>query len=358
MPEQNGEKKHEASESRRQRAHEQGQVARSQDLASATLLLVAVGLLSVSGNQFSEYFTRSFREKLSDQIPLTIDAGSAANQLIRDSYEIVRILVPAMGALFIAAVAVNIGQTGFLFLPEKLNIDLKRIDPFSGISRIVSLTSVMRLLFGIIKVAIVTVVAVFSLWNEREDIMGLTAVPFTEMSIYVVNTTLSTVFKIGLALFLLALADFMYQRWKLSQDLMMTDQDMREEMKSQSGDPQLVARRRVIQRQLALNRMSNVIPQADVVVTNPTELAIAIRYDMQTMAAPIVIAKGAGVLAQRIRRLALEHDITIVERKELAQVLYKDVEVNAAIPSEQYAAVAEILRYVYELKGIDPRQAA
>ena len=126
---------------------------------------------------------------------------------------------------------------------------------------------------------------------------------------------------------------------------------MREEMKTLQGDPQVIARRRQIQRQLVSNRLKTAVPQADVVITNPTELAVAVKYDIQTMAAPIVVAKGAGVLAQRIRRLALENDIPVVERKPLAQSLYKRVEVQQPIPVEQYAAVAEVLRYVYQLQG-------
>jgi flagellar biosynthetic protein FlhB len=132
---------------------------------------------------------------------------------------------------------------------------------------------------------------------------------------------------------------------------MMTQQEVREEMKNLQGDPQVISRRRMMQRQMALNRMGQSVPKADVVITNPTELAIAIQYNPQEMAAPIVIAKGAGVLAQRIRRLALESNIPIVEKKPLAQQLYKEVEVNHPIPHELYAAVAEVLAYVYQLKG-------
>jgi flagellar biosynthetic protein FlhB len=165
------------------------------------------------------------------------------------------------------------------------------------------------------------------------------------------QTVFWTCLKIGIALLVLALLDYGFQYWKHERDLRMTDQEIREEMKNLQGDPHIIARRRQIQRQLVLNRLSSAVPRADVVVTNPTELAVAIRYELETMAAPVVVAKGAGVLAQRIRRLALENNIPIVERKELARALYQNVEINQAIPTEQYAAVAEVLRYVYQLKG-------
>ena len=131
----------------------------------------------------------------------------------------------------------------------------------------------------------------------------------------------------------------------------MTEQEMREEIKQTQGDPQMAARRKAVQRQLVTNRMSSTVPGADVVVTNPTELAVALKYDPTSMAAPVVVAKGAGTLAQRIRRIALENDVPIVERKELARALYKDVEVDQEVPSDAYAAVAEVLKYVYDLKG-------
>jgi flagellar biosynthetic protein FlhB len=166
-----------------------------------------------------------------------------------------------------------------------------------------------------------------------------------------VEILLWTALKIGVALLVLAILDYAFQRWKHEQDLRMTSQEVREEMKNLQGDPQIIARRRVIQRQLVLNRLSTAVPKADVVITNPSELAVAIQYEPETMAAPVVVAKGAGLLAQRIRRLALEHEIPIVEKKPLAQALYRDVEVNHPIPSDKYAAVAEVLAYVYQLKG-------
>ncbi len=134
----------------------------------------------------------------------------------------------------------------------------------------------------------------------------------------------------------------------------MTPQEVREEMRNLQGDPQVIARRRGVQRQLALNRIAAAVPKADVVITNPTELAVALQYDSATMAAPIVVAKGAGVIAQRIRRLALENGVPIVEKKPLAQALYRDVEINQPVPNEMYAAVAEVLAYVYQLKGKAP----
>jgi flagellar biosynthetic protein FlhB len=260
-------------------------------------------------------------------------------------------LLPILGLLVLASVAVHVLQTGFLFLPQKLAFDFSRVNPLSGFQRIFSLANAVRLVFGVIKIAIVATVAYACLWAERDQIAGLSELPVSQIAPYVVQISLWTCLKIGAALVLLALLDYGYQWWKHEQDLRMTTHEMREEIKTQQGDPQIVARRRAVQRQLVLNRIGTAVPKADVVVTNPTELAIALQYDIETMSAPLVVAKGAGAVAQRIRRLALEHNIPVVERKELARALYKQVEVGRPIPPEQYAAMAEVLRYVYELQG-------
>jgi flagellar biosynthetic protein FlhB len=181
--------------------------------------------------------------------------------------------------------------------------------------------------------------------------MSLADLAAPQVAAYLASVTLWTCIKIAAALLVLALIDYGYQWWKYEQDLKMTTQEMREELKEHQGDPQILARRRQIHRQMVYNTIRTAVPKADVVVTNPTELAIALQFDIDTMSAPVVLAKGAGAVAQSIRRLALENSVPIVERKELAQALYKNVDVGKPIPVDQYAAVAEVLRYVYQLKG-------
>jgi len=256
-----------------------------------------------------------------------------------------------MGAVLLAAVAVNVLQVGFLFLPAKLALDITRLDPIKGLGRLVSLQSVMRLAFGVFKIAVIAAVALASLYSQRELILGLTALAIPQAAYYVVHILLWTSIKIAIALFILALLDYAFQKWKHEQDLRMTTQEAREEMKNLEGNPLVLARRRQVQRELAKQRLEGAVPKADVVVTNPTELAVAIQYDPATMAAPVVVAKGAGVLAQRIRQLALEKGIPVVERKPLAQALYRQVEINQPVPEDKSAAVAEVLAYVYQLKG-------
>jgi len=351
MADQFGEKTQDATPYRRQKAREEGQVAKSQDLASAGLLIGTLLTMWAFGSGVVEFLGQLAQRQLGGQVVLSADTQWFVNQWYLVLGGLARVMLPIFGLIFIVAVAVNMGQFGFLFLPQRLAFDLSRLNPIKGFQRLFALANFMRLAFGIVKIVVVAAVAVWSLWDQREMMLGLSALPVGEVAASIASLTMWTCLKIAIALTLLAVLDYFYQRYKHERDLRMTPQEVREELKMLQGDPQIVARRRAVQRQLVLHRLAHSVPQADVVVTNPTELAVAIRYDAQTMAAPIVVAKGAGLVAQRIRRLALENDIPIVERKPLAQILYRDVDVNTPIPAEQYAAVAEILKYVYELKG-------
>lgn len=351
MPDQAGDKRHEATPHRRQKAREQGQVARSQDLASALLLISSLGILLYFGGHLVGFLVEYTRQQLGTRVWSTLDRADVVFHWQGVVGPLGRVLMPLFGLMMLSAIAVHLGQIGFLFLPEKLTFDFDRINPLRGFQRIFSLSGAMRLAFGIFKVLVVAIVAFWCLWLERDTILGLTVLPPLVIAHTIVQLAIWTCLKIGVALLLLAILDYAFQRWKYEQDLRMTTQEVREELKTLQGDPQVLARRRAVQRQLTEQRIATAVPQADVVVTNPTELAIAIKYDMETMEAPIVVAKGAGTMAQRIRRLALEHEVPVVERKELAQVLYKRVDVGKPIPPEQYAAMAEVLRYVYQLKG-------
>ena len=351
MAEQNGEKTHDPTPHRRQEARKQGQVAKSQDLASAVLLICGLLVLLTLGEGIINFLGDYSRKQLGGDAWLTADQSFALFVWDEAVRSLGRCLMPIFGIMLLMAIVVNISQVGFLFLPDKLAPDISRINPLKGFGRIFSMPGLMRLTFGLFKIAVVASVALLSLYGQREALLGMAAMSISQIAVFLINILLWTSIKVGVALLILSILDFAFQRWKHEQDLKMTQQEIREEMKNLEGDPNVRARRRQVQRQLALNQMSAAVPKADVVVTNPTELAIAIQYDPKTMAAPIVLAKGAGTIAQRIRRLALEHGIPIIEKKPLAQALYREVDINHPVPRDKYAAVAEILAYVYQLKG-------
>ena len=351
MPDQQGDKSQEPTPHRRQKAREEGHVARSQDLGSAVLLLVGMLVLLMAGKKLIDFLGWYTARQLGGQATLVADVDSALVLWSTTVQGLAKCLLPIFGLVMLTAIAVNLAQVGFLFLPNKLSPDLSRLSLIKGFGRLFSIASAARLVFGLFKIAVIATVAFVSLYGERETILGLSALSVPEIGAYLLEILLWTTIKVGVALLVLAILDYAFQRWKHDQDLKMTPQEVREEMKNLEGDPQIIARRRVVQRQLALNRLSQAVPQADVVITNPTELAVAIQYEPATMLAPIVVAKGAGVIARRIRRLALEHGIPIVEKKPLAQALYREVDVDRPIPHDKYAAVAEVLAYVYQLQG-------
>lgn len=351
MAESNGEKTFEATAHRREQAREQGQVAFSQDLGSAVLLLVGGFLFLVMGAQIVEFSIGLMRRDLESVAALSVDPGAMMVHWHAIMKGLAWIVFPMLGYLVLAAIAINLAQVGFLFLPDRVSPDFSRVNPATGLGRIFSLTGTARLGFGLFKVLVIAGVAGLVIWSRRDEVIRATGMDVLQLGGFLTDICLKTVLWTALALVILALFDYGLQWWKHEQDLKMTHQEVREEMKEMQGDPQIVARRRQIARQMAMSRVSSAVPKADVIVTNPTELAVAIQYDPLEMAAPVVVAKGAGVLAQRIRKLGLENNIPIVERKPLAQMLYKDVEIGKPVPTESYAAVAEVLAYVYQLKG-------
>ena len=205
------------------------------------------------------------------------------------------------------------------------------------------------------KIAIIISLAGFVIAQEMPRILVLAELETTAMFKASVGLVFSLAVKLALLLVLLAVLDYVYQRWQHERDLLMTKQEVKEEMKRMEGDPLIRQRRTRVARQLALQRIGHAVPQADVVVTNPTHFAVALRYESGRMKAPKVVAKGADYLAMRIRQLAAAHDVPLVERRELAQAMYRSVEVGQEVPPQFYNAVAEILAYVYRLKG---KQAA
>ncbi len=351
MAEQFGDKTQEATPYRRQKAREEGQAARSQDLSSATLLVGATVILMYLGHNLIRYLHLLAEQQLGGTAWLQADSQFVTHQWASILARLAAVVLPIFGLLLLLAVIIHLVQVGPMFLPQKLMPDPSRVDPLKGFQRILSLANVVQLGFGLFKIIVVLTVAFWCLQDYRHAILDIASREVREIGDLLFEIVLGTCLKVGIALLILAILDYGFQKWKFEQDLRMTAQEVREEFKTLQGDPQIAARRRQIQRQLVMNRLQTAVPRADVVVTNPTELAVAIQYDPDTMAAPIVVAKGAGVLAQRIRRLALENNIPIVERKPLAQALYKHVDINKPIPTEQYAAVAEILRYVYQLQG-------
>jgi len=351
MPEEGGDKTHDPTPRRREQAREEGNIAKSQDLASALILLIAVVLLMTQGKKICTLLYSFTEENLRGDCFLYLaHQNDIVPYFIAAIFQFTKQLSIFFFLLVAAAVLVNIAQVGFLWLPNKLAFKPSHLNPIKGFSRIFSMQSVMRLVMGIVKILICAAVAFFAVIKDIDQILGLIELSDGQISLFLFQTILWVALKMAVALVILAILDYLYQKWKYERDLRMTTQEIREEMKNTLGNPEILQRRRQVQREMAQQRMGQSVPQADVVVTNPTELAIALQWD-GTDRPPIVLAKGAGVLAQRIRRIALEHGILIYEHKPLAQALYKNVDIGQPIQLEHYSAVAEILAFVYRHKG-------
>lgn len=351
MADQAGEKKFDPTPHRRQEARKNGQVARSQDLVAVALLFAGVATLLMIGDLAAGQLTLYTDRTLSEQPRLDAGLTDVTGMLSQMVAMIAWIIAPLLSLLMLVAMLTHVGQVGWLILPDKLMPDTKRINPAQGLKRLFSLQNVVRVGMGLAKMTVVLIVAFVAIWQEREELMTLVDMSVPQIARYLSNVCLWTSLKIAGVLLILALLDYFFQWWKLEQDLRMTEQEFRDELKMTQGDPNLVQMRRMVHRQMVANRVGKAVSDSDFVVSNPTELAIAMKYDISKPGAPRVVAKGAGLIAQKIRRIALENNIPIVERKELAQALYAEVEEGEEIPSKHYAAVGEVIRYVYELKG-------
>lgn len=351
MAEEFGEKSHEATPYRKQKAREEGNVVKSQDLVSATILLCAICILVYFGRPIAEFLATLVKQAFSDPVIQLESSNEPAQWILRCLLHLGMLLAPVLLTIMAAAILGNLFQAGWLFLPQKLMPDFSRLDVLKGMQRLVSPSNFVRLGFSLSKMSLIGTVAIYVIWPKREEVLSLWHLETLEIGMLLSTTTLDAALKIASSVFILALVEYGYEFWKYNQELRMTTQEVRDEMKTLQGDPQIVQRRRQIHKEMVKGRLSSTVPKANVIITNPTELAIAIQYDYDTMEAPVVLAKGAGALAQQIRRLALENSIPVVERKELAQALYKLVDVGRPVPFEQYAAVAEVLRYVYQLTG-------
>jgi flagellar biosynthetic protein FlhB len=252
----------------------------------------------------------------------------------------------------IAGAVGNIGQIGFEIHGEPLRPKLAKLNPISGVKRLFSLKALVDLAKSIIKILIIGGIAYGFIKSQMEGFPPLMQQGVGQILLFIAQAAFKILFLVCLALILLAFLDFIYQRWQHEEDLKMTKQEVKDERKQVEGDPKVKGRIRKAQLEMAARRMMEAVPEADVVITNPSHLAVALKFEASQMHAPTVIAKGAGHIAERIKEVARNHQVPIVEDKPLAQTLFKMVEIGEFIPEELYRAVAEILAYVYRIKGM------
>jgi len=350
MAESAEERTEQPTQRRRDEARQDGNVAKSQDLTGAFVMLAAIVMMYVFGMRLINGMQRSLEVMLTSGLA---ENPTRANDMgVTMTYTgqlMVASVAPLVLAISAVGLLVTLGQVGFLVTGKPLTPDLNRLNPFKGVKNLVDARAAMRLVMSLAKVAIIGGIASLAIYYDMGKIMSIAHLDVGPGLAASGAVIFSLAMKLAALLILLAIADYAYQRWQREKDLRMSKQDVKEEMKRMEGDPMIRQRRQRVARQLAMQRTSQAVPQADVVVTNPTHFAIALKYDSETMVAPKVVAKGADYLALRIRQIAAQHSIPIVERKEVARALYRSVEVGDEVPPDLYAAVAEILAYVYRL---------
>ena len=343
------EKTEDPTQQRRDEFRKRGQVAQTKDLGSVFFLLLSAFMIYFLG--------RTFLQELSDLFLMTFNYyvyDAARDEGIHSAmlFSIKKtafLVIPVAGIYWLIGIASTLIQVGFVNNEEAFNFDLNKINPVNGLKRLFSLRSVIEGIKSIAKLAIVGFVAYVILKDEYKNLPLLIDMEVGQIMVQLGTLSVKLLFAVGGALAVIAAADYFYQRYELEKEMRMTKQELKEEFKSREGDPLIKSRIRKIQRETAMRRMMQDVPKADVIITNPTHIAIALKYSDQ-MVAPTVIAKGADATAEKIKEIAKEHSIPIVENKPLARTIYKTLEIGARIPRELYSAVAEVLAYVYKIK--------
>jgi flagellar biosynthetic protein FlhB len=345
-----------ASPRKREEARKQGQVAFSPDLAGSVILMAGIVAIVYLGPDMAEGFFDLVRTQLREPMPRELSLEAAQEMLGRFFVQFARLVGPILALLLVVSIANSLVQVGFQITPERLEFNFEKLSPASGLSKLFSLAALVKGLFAIVKVLALAAL-VFLVIRSRigvfgslgqGDVGGAAALSWALM--------LRLALYLGGAFLLIGVTDYVYQRYRFEQSLRMTKQELKEELKHQEGDPQVKGRMRQMARDRARQRMLAEVPRATVVITNPTHLAVALRYEPGgTMKAPRLLAKGATDLAGRIVERARAHGIPIIERPALARALFRSVALDQDIPTELFIAVAKVLAFVYELRSNEPR---
>jgi flagellar biosynthetic protein FlhB len=354
MPQGEGQERTEkATPKRRQQARRKGQVAQSRELPSVLILMTAMGFFYFAGTwmfwNLSEVVGGIYQQLDTLRFEAVPDVSDLAKAIFS---KVLLILVPFFVAVLIAGLGANIGQVGFEMHSEPMRPKLNKFNPISGMKRLVSLKALVELVKSLLKILIIGLIAVGVVKKEMPKFPALMQQEVVDILVYIGKVAFEIFFYVCLVLIILAVLDYVYQRWQHEENLKMTKQEVKDERKQTEGDPKVKGRIRKAQLEMAARRMMAAVPEADVVITNPVHLAVALKFDAEQMVAPTVVAKGAGLVAEKIKEIARDHQVPIVEDKPLAQALHKMVEIGEFIPVELYRAVAEVLAYVYRLKGM------
>lgn len=345
------EKTEPATPKKREKAREEGDVARSAELPSVFVLLGALGALRVTAGFISGHFEGLFRGMFAFEAVPQLTLKAVVDLCFQSGGFFLLVMAPVLLAVFVLGLFANVIMVGFVISPKAVMPKIDRIDPVKGLLNKFSLQAVGELVKSLLKLTIIIYVAWLVTKGELVRLPLLYDESALRIFLYMGRVAFKIIFAATLPMVAVAVADYLFQRWRFEEKLKMTLQEVKEEHKEMEGDPLVKSRIRNLQIEASRKRMMHEVPDADVVVINPVRLAVAISYKPGQMAAPRVVAKGAGKIAQRIREIARENGVPLVENRPLARNLYKTVEVGREIPDDLFQAVAELLAYVFRLKG-------
>lgn len=352
MAEQSFEEKTEQPTPRkRQELKEKGEVAKSKELPSVAVLLAALISLSL----FGSYMYNHIQIIMKGAFSLPSIHNFNIPEFLKFAQNIIGRLIillsPLFAAIFITAILSNIMQVGFILSGESIIPKLSKIDPIKGFGRLFSKQAFMEFIKSLLKLSIVGGIAFLTVKGEMNNFVLLGDMELNSIFVYILKIFFKIFIRCSLAMIILVVIDYAFQRWEFEKRIRMTKQEVKDDFKKSEGDPLIKSRIKSIQMEMARKRMMQAVPEADVVITNPTHLAVALKYDSSTMNAPKLIAKGSRKIAEKIKDVASKHRIPILENKELARNIYSLVEVGQEIPPELYQTVAELLAYIYRLKS-------
>ncbi|NLB83636.1 MAG: flagellar biosynthesis protein FlhB [Synergistaceae bacterium] len=340
-----------ATPKKRRKEREEGRVAKSQDLGAAVVILTGLFALMVFGRYMFTFvlsFTREIigfmgeKTLLQDGWFALLEAEAVPASILP--------WLPLGIAASLGALLVTVSQVGFTLTAKPLTPKMDRFNPVSGLKKVISLRSLVEMAKGLMKAALFALVIYFSLRKDTPEMVQAIRFPLEHSVPILLKKLMNLSFRLAFLLLVIAVFDYIYQKWEFERSIKMSKQEMKEEYKQMEGDPQVRSKIRQKQREMARSRMMSSVPKADVVITNPTRLAVALEYDRDIMEAPVVSALGSGYLAGRIREIAAENGIPLVENKTLARALFETLEPGDAVPEVLYKAVAEVLAFVYKMK--------
>lgn len=346
------EKTEKATPKKRQDVRKKGQVFQSRDLNNAVILLIGALLLNIFFPVFVSSIFNLIKQLSTIYIQNINDIYTIQNMhafFTSIILSILEIILPALIIILIASLAMNFGQVGFAVSGENMGFKLNRLNPIEGFKRIFSKKGIIELLKSILKIVIVGYVAYVTIRSQINIFPRLMNMSVSEMINYLESSVVGLGLKLGLVVMILSVLDYAYQWWDFEKNIMMTKEEIKEELKETEGNPQIKSKVRDKQRRMSMNRMIKSVEDADVVITNPTHIAVALKYDPKIAGAPLLVAKGVDFLAEKIKNIAKKNDVPIVENVQVARALYSMTEIGEAIPEDLYYAVAEILAFVYSM---------